>query len=90
MMDEPKPAALAHLIEVANDAAANHTNFLATLIAALTDAAASPADPYLAIESLLRAIPQMIAARVPLDRQRDIAGDVEVRLSELLAAWKLK
>ena len=89
-MDEPTPTALAHLIEVANDAAAHHTNFLAALVAALTDAAASPADPYLVIDSLLQAIPQMIAARVPLDRQRDIAGEVEVRLSELLAAWELK
>jgi hypothetical protein len=89
-MDEPRPAALAHLIEVAKDAAANHTNFLATLVAALTDAAASPADPYLVIDSLLQAIPQMIAARVPLDRQQDVAGETEVRLSKLLAAWELK
>lgn len=51
-MDEPRPAALAQLIEVAREAAAQHPNPVAQLAAALTTAATSPADPYLIIDNL--------------------------------------
>jgi len=89
-VDESRPAALAQLIEVANEAAARHANPVVQLAAALTTAATSPADPYLLIDSLLQAIPRMIAARIPLDRQREVAGEAEIQLSRLLAAWELK
>ncbi len=89
-MDKPRPTALCRLIEVADNAAAHHANPLARFSTVLTDITASSADPYLIIESLLDGIALVIAARIPLDRQREIACQVEVRLFEVLVAWELK
>jgi hypothetical protein len=89
-VDEPKPAASAQRIGMANEVAAQHQNPVAQLVAALVTAATSPANPHLMIDSLLQAIPRMIAARIPLDQQSAIAGEVEARLSKLLVAWELK
>jgi hypothetical protein len=54
------------------------------------DAAASSADPYLIIDTMVQTIPRIIAARVPLHHQKHIAEEVEARLSDVLSAWELK
>jgi hypothetical protein len=89
-MDELRPAALLHLTDAADKAAARHENPLARLSDAWMDAAASSADPYLIIDNLLNAVAHVIAARVPLSLQHDIACDVETRVAQVLEAWKLK
>ena len=89
-MDNPKPTTLEHLIQAVQDAAAQHPNPLSRLTTALMDVATSPADPYLIIDSLLHGIIHITAARVPLDRQQQIAAETEVQLSKLLVAWELK
>jgi len=89
-MDQLRPTALVKLIEAANRAALYQRNPLARLSAALSDAAVSRTEPGLIIEDLLDGVARVIATRVPLDRQRDTACEVEVRMSEVLAAWELK
>lgn len=89
-MERPRPTALDHLIKGAHDAAAQHQNPVAMLSTALMVAATSPADPYVVIDNLLQGIVHIIAARIPLDRQREVAVETEIQLSELLAAWELK
>jgi hypothetical protein len=32
----------------------------------------------------------MIAARVPLERQKEVAGEAELALSDLFVAWALR
>lgn len=88
-MDEPRAAAVSHLIELACQTAARYPNPLDKLATALKDAMVSSAEPYLIIDSLLQAVASIIAARVPLQRQRDIADKVETRLSEALSEWEL-
>jgi hypothetical protein len=89
-VNEPRSTTVSHLIELARRAAAPYPNPLAKLATALMDALASPAEPYLIIDNLLQTIAQVIAARVPLERQRAIAAAVETRLTEALSAWELK
>jgi hypothetical protein len=89
-VDEPRQTTLEHLVERAHEAAVGRWSALARLDAALLDAAASSADPYLMIDAMVQTIPRIIAARVPLHHQRHIADEVEVRLSEALSAWELK
>jgi hypothetical protein len=90
LVDELRPAALSHLIKVADEAAAHHRNPLTRLSTALTDVAASSADPYLIIDDLLDGVAHVIAARIPLCQQRDIACQVEIKMDEVLIGWKLK
>jgi len=89
-VNEPRRTALKHLIDLAREAAARRSNPVARLNAALMEAATSPTNPYLILESLLQTIPHIIAARIPLHQQEHIADEVEVRLSEALGAWRIK
>jgi hypothetical protein len=90
LVDVPRSAGLERLVEIAQEAAVQHQNPVTRLNAALMDAATGPADPYLVINNLLRGVVHMIAARVPLERQKEVAGEAELALSDLFVAWALR
>jgi len=77
---------LVKLIELTNQAASREPNPIRSLITAMRSTAASNADPYLVIGSLLEGAVQTICTRIPSQRMNETAEAVMQLLRDRLQA----